>query len=149
MDHALVVVQADYDPTEVVREAGELAAGVDARLTLLYVTTEEEYESKRTTLAEYADHPDTQYTVDDALNGAENFVEDLGASILGDVDIRFDTDATFGDLDEEALDYADQHDVDHIFIAGRQRSPVGKAVFGDEAQSIILNFDGATTIFTQ
>lgn len=149
MEHALVVMQADYDPTDIVREAGELAAGVGAELTLFYVTSEETYRQKRDALTEYADHADTRYNIDDALTGAENFAKDIATSVLSDMDITINTAASFGELDEEALNYARGHDIDHIFIAGRERSPVGKAVFGDEAQNVILNFDGATTIFTQ
>jgi len=149
MEHGLVVIEAERDPGDVLREAGELAAGVGAELTLLYVTTEAEYERKRETLAEYADHEDTEYNLDNALDGAESFVRDLGRTVLSDLDLTFTMAVSFDDLSEEVLDYAPRHDVDHVFLTGRKRSPVGKAVFGDEAQDIILNFDGATTIMTQ
>jgi len=35
-----------------------------------------------------------------------------------------------------------------VFVRGRRRSPTGKAVFGDTAQAVILNFDGFVTVAT-
>ncbi|ELZ06028.1 universal stress protein [Natrialba asiatica] len=40
---------------------------------------------------------------------------------------------------------AAEYDCKHVFIAGDKRSPTGKALFGDEAQSVLLHFDGPVT----
>lgn len=44
------------------------------------------------------------------------------------------------------LNAAEAHNCDHIFIAGRRRSPTGKAIFGDWVQRVLLNFDGLVTV---
>jgi hypothetical protein len=36
-----------------------------------------------------------------------------------------------------------------VFLAGRKRSPTGKALFGDQTQAVILDFDGAVTVITK
>ncbi|ELZ10707.1 UspA domain-containing protein [Halovivax asiaticus JCM 14624] len=46
-----------------------------------------------------------------------------------------------GDTVTDILDVADEHDVDSIVLGGRKRSPVGKALFGSVAQSVILETD--------
>ncbi|WP_247728774.1 universal stress protein [Halovivax limisalsi] len=46
-----------------------------------------------------------------------------------------------GDAVEDILGEAESHDVDAIVLGGRKRSPVGKALFGSVAQSVILETD--------
>lgn len=53
--------------------------------------------------------------------------------------------ASEGDIDDAILSAADRLNCDHIFLVGRKRSPTGKAIFGDVAQRVLLNFDGLVT----
>jgi nucleotide-binding universal stress UspA family protein len=46
-----------------------------------------------------------------------------------------------GDPAQSILDAADDIDADAICVAGRKRSPAGKALFGSVSQSVILNTD--------
>ena len=46
-----------------------------------------------------------------------------------------------GDPAEEILEHARDRDVDLICLAGRKRSPTGKALFGSVTQDVILNTD--------
>ena len=46
-----------------------------------------------------------------------------------------------GEPAEEILTAAEEHDVDAISIAGRKRSPTGKALFGSVTQEVFLNTD--------
>lgn len=50
---------------------------------------------------------------------------------------------------ETVIEVADEEGADHVFILGRKRSPTGKALFGDLAQFVILNFDGYVTLHTE
>lgn len=43
-----------------------------------------------------------------------------------------------GDPTTQILDYADDADADLVCLAGRKRSPAGKALFGSVTQSVIL-----------
>jgi len=147
MDHALAVVDATETAKELVREAGELAAGVDAELTLLHVTTEDEYQDKADAMAAIPD-VDATYTFEQAVDGAERFADDVGRSVLDGVDVSYDAVGRLGDRGDTVLDVARESGADHVFVAGLKRSPTGKALFGDVTQRIILDFDGAVTVVT-
>ncbi|MFB6072362.1 MAG: universal stress protein [Halobacterium sp.] len=147
MDRAIAVVEASDSAKELVREAGELAAGVDAELLLLHVTTEDEYSDRRESMAGIPDL-DVNYTLDEAKDGARKFAADIGRDVLGGVDVETEAVGRVGEKGDEVLEFAEERDADHIFIAGRKRSPTGKAIFGDVTQRIILEFDGAVTVVT-
>lgn len=145
MERAIAVVEATESAKDLVREAGELAAGVDAELMLVHVTTESEYSERRESMARIP-NIDVNYTVDEALDGAEKFAKDVGRDVLSDVD--YEPVGRLGEKGDEILALAEEREADHIFIAGRKRSPTGKAIFGDVTQRIILEFDGAVTVIT-
>ncbi|MES3162275.1 MAG: universal stress protein [Halorubrum sp.] len=145
MERALAVVEAKEATKELVAEAGKLAKGVDAELFLLHVTTEEEFQDRRSTLENVAGL-DTEYNVDSARSGAQQFAQKLGSEVLDE--LEFTALGRIGSPQDTILETAETKDIDHIFIHGKQRSPTGKAVFGDLAQAIILNFDGPVTVTT-
>ncbi len=132
---------------DLVWDAGELAAAVGAELVLVHVTTEEEYDDRREEL-ESIPRRETQYSIGQALDGARQFARDVGREVLADLDVEYQAVGRVGDAREEILTVAAEHDCDHVFVAGRKRSPTGKAVFGDHTQQIILDFDGPVTVVT-
>lgn len=143
MKRALAVVD-DTDASErLVGEAGELAAGVDAELVVLAVTPEEEYEGIRESRDRAGGRP---YTVDQAAEDARQRAESVARVALGDLDVEHEAVGSVGRVANRILTIADEHDCDHVFVVGRRRSPTGKAIFGDVAQSVILNFDGPVTV---
>lgn len=148
MQRALVVVEATEEVQWLVREAAELAAGVDAELHLLRVTAESEYERDRKAMADTMGMESARYDVDRAAEGARQFAEDLGTELLADLDVAWTALGTVGDKAEETLATATEEDCDHVFVSGRRRSPSGKAIFGDAAQKVLLNFDGPVTVVT-
>ncbi|MFC4552907.1 MULTISPECIES: universal stress protein [Halorussus] len=148
MDRGLAVVDADESTKALVREAGELAAAVDAELVLLHVTTDEEYDSKRRAM-EKVPAVQANYSSDRALSGAEQFAADVGRDALDGVDVEYEAVGALGDEQSKILQVADERECDHLFIAGKKRSPAGKAIFGDLTQSIVLNFDGPVTVVTE
>lgn len=147
MDHALAVVGATDAAKDLVREAGKLAAGVDADLTLLHVTTEDDYEEQRMQMEQISGY-NASYSVTQARQGAKNFAADVGREVLGDVDVDWEAVGALGDAGEKVLDEADRLGCDHVFATGDKRSPTGKALFGDDTQRIILDFDGPVTVLT-
>lgn len=147
MEHALAVVGPDEVTKDLIREAGELSQGVDAKLTLLCVTSEEEYTEEREAL-ESIPEADVNYSVEQALEGARSFAKDVGIEMLGDLDIEYETAGAVGDRTDIILDGAENHGCDHIFLTGQSRSPTGKAIFGDVTQRVILNFEGPVTVVT-
>jgi nucleotide-binding universal stress UspA family protein len=58
---------------------------------------------------------------------------------LTERDIPVEIDETSGDPEEILPKVANDIDADLIVIAGRKRSPAGKALFGSVTQSLILN----------
>ena len=147
MERALAVVDPSDAAKDLVREAGELAAGVDAELVLVHVTTEDEYDERRDAMESIPDES-VSYTLDRAQEGGRQFARDVGTEVLGDVDVDYRVIGAVGERAERILAVANGEDCDHVFVAGRDRSPTGKAVFGDAAQRVILGFDGAVTVVT-
>lgn len=147
MEHALAVVDGTETAKKLVREAGELAAGVDAELTLLHVTTEEEYVDRREELANLTDYS-IEYDIERAQDGAKNFAANVGREVLDGVDVETESVGALGDRADTVLDMADRRGCDHVFVAGKTRSPTGKALFGDATQQIILDFEGPVTVVT-
>ncbi|QLG26964.1 universal stress protein [Halorarum halophilum] len=148
MEHALAVVGPTETAKELVREAGELAAGVDADLTLIHVTDEETYDEQREQLAKVTSASST-YSVGQAVEGARSYANDIGREVLRDVDVEYDAVGSVGDRAETILTETDRRGCDHVFLAGRKRSPAGKALFGDDAQRVILDADVPVTVVTE
>lgn len=78
------------------------------------------------------------------LDGAT--VQQLGSAkaverALDDRGYEYYLEERSGDPAEEILEHAEDRDVDLICLAGRKRSPAGKALFGSVTQSVILNTD--------
>lgn len=142
----MVVIEATEETKNLVAEAGALAEGVDAELLLLYVTPAEEFDERQGELSAIPGI-DVDYGVASGVEEAEQFARAIGEEVLGE-DGDFEPVGRIGDAQDEILSEARGSDVDHLFIHGKQRSPAGKAVFGDLAQAIILGFDGPVTVTT-
>lgn len=148
MDRALAVVSTSDTSKQLVREAGELAGGVDAELVLLRVVPEDDYEGTRDAV-ENIHEIDNTYTIDQATEEARQSAAGLARDVLSDVDVEYEALGTIGRETERILAVAEDQDCDHVFVIGRKRSPTGKAIFGDIAQSVILNFDGPVTVMLE
>ncbi len=61
--------------------------------------------------------------------------------VLSEAGIEVDLAETSGDPGDQVLDQAEATDADLISVAGRKRSPAGKAVFGSVSQEVMLNGD--------
>ncbi|UPM42219.1 universal stress protein [Halocatena salina] len=88
----------------------------DIHATLLHVTTDED----PTPLEEMS-----------AITLAQNILEDAG--------IETDLTRIEGDPTTVILETAEEIDAKRICIAGRKRTPTGKAVFGSVTQGVILS----------
>lgn len=149
MDRALVVVDASESSKDLLRRAGAIAAAMGAELTLLHVTSEEDFEADRKAMAEIGTEEYGQYHVEQAESGARQFALDIAGEVLADTDVEYEALGTVGDTAETVLSTVEDRHADHVFIAGRKRSPTGKAIFGDAAQRVILNANVPVTIVTE
>lgn len=151
MDHGFIVLETDEKGRELLREAATLSAGVDAQLDVISLITADEYEKDLETLEAVGAEEHTSFDASAVLDRVKRDAEDVVEEELADLDLDLNwraIGARVGDGDTEAervLEVAERREADHLFVPGRRRSPTGKVVFGDRAQSILLNFDGPVT----
>jgi nucleotide-binding universal stress UspA family protein len=144
MERALVVIGPTDGTRRIVREAGELAAGTGAELVLLAVKPEEEYGETQAALSGLGS--DVVYTLEQAEESAERLARTVARETLDGLDVDYRVVGTVGREAERILATAAEEECDHLFIAGRRRSPTGKALFGDLTQRILLSFEGPVTV---
>ena len=66
--------------------------------------------------------------------------------VLEDAGIDVDAVVAEGNLADTVHSLVDERDADHVVVAGRRRSPTGKALFGSDIQSFILNATVPVTV---
>lgn len=149
MDRVLAVVGRDEASTDLLREAGSLAAGADAELLLLGIQSEDAVASDLETLERIGEVENSSYGPEVLSEAVVVSVREVADAELSDIDVEYSIVSAIAADDEEAteiLSVADRRDCDHVFLTGRRRSPTGKALFGDTAQKVLLNFDGYVTV---
>lgn len=145
MHRALVAVDGTERDRELLSEAADYAAGTGAELLLLVTVPEETIEANSETIDRIAEVEHTSYSSDTVLASVENPVRESAEAVLDGTGYEIRTEVTDERVDA-ILQVADEADCDHLFMLGQRRSPTGKAVFGDETQRAILNFDGYVTV---
>ena len=148
MQRALVVVEDTDTHRTLLREAGEIAAGTSAELVVLLLEGAEEVHESR---EQFAETEGVTYSDEEVLEAGKEFIRELAEDVLADLDVEYEAATAMAEKGARAtqiIDTATETDSDHVFIVGRKRSPTGKALFGDMAQAVILNFAGPVTIRT-
>jgi nucleotide-binding universal stress UspA family protein len=151
MQRALAVVDDTDAHRKLLKRAGELAAGTGAELILLSILTESEFRDGMDTVETIASVEHTGYDGSEIVSAAEQSAIDLATEAFGDLDVEYTSKGVVVEEDEQSdaiLQTAEEQDCDHVFVTGRRRSPTGKAIFGDTAQSVILNFNDPVTVVT-
>ncbi|MGM0390017.1 MAG: universal stress protein [Natrinema limicola] len=140
--HKVLVVFTDTKANEqLLKTAKRHATGIDAKLLVCRFADENEYEAELRKASRTDEEIDGVDDVEAAAAAeataiAEEFFDDVSYTAVGVV----------GTIPDAVLQVADEHDCNHVFITGRKRSPAGKVLFGDDAQRVILNFDGPVTV---
>lgn len=143
MSRALVVIEPNNTGRDLLHQAGKLAANVYDGLTLLRIIDEDNYSD---TLQRKARSTQDVETIDDIVEKTRQEITNIAEASLSEIEVPYETVVITGDASKDIILEAEKRECDHIFIIGKRRSPTGKAVFGDVAQSVILNFDGLVTI---
>ncbi|WP_254273140.1 universal stress protein [Haloarcula marina] len=121
-------------------------------LVLLWHLDGAEYDADVDTLESVGRVEHVDYDHSAVIDGAAADAKEFTEPVLADADVEAHVVVSVDSASSRArnvLDTAAEHDCDHAFIVGTSRSPTGKAVFGDFAQRVILNFDGYTTVVTE
>lgn len=74
----------------------------------------------------------------DAITEARSRLEEAGVEVV--------TEGIGGDTAIAILDAAERYEANCICVAGRKRSPTGKAVFGSVTQDVIIGTDRPTLV---
>ncbi|NUB93376.1 universal stress protein [Haloterrigena sp. SYSU A121-1] len=151
MDHALVVIDDTDAHRELLAEAGRLAHDTGAKLTVLAWITPDQVNETADNLEVIEQMEGTSYSEPDSSSTAEQFARQIAEEVFDSFDesVEYATDGIVVEESEradEVIATAEELGSDHLFVVGRRRSPTGKALFGDFAQRILLNFDGTVTI---
>ncbi|QSG01463.1 universal stress protein [Natranaeroarchaeum sulfidigenes] len=144
MDSILVLISDEEPNDQLLSAAVQYVSGSDTSVVVCRLVDEERYRSgiqqdarsgaEMNSVAELEESAKAE-----ALSVSESaFPADVATTAIGIVGVGPDA----------VLDIADEYDCDHVFLAGRKRSPVGKALFGDLTQQVVLEFDGPVTIVT-
>ncbi|MFC6764151.1 universal stress protein [Natrinema soli] len=148
MEDTLVVLNDRDGGSDLLREAAAYATGADADLILYSPLSEEQFEESVSSLDQIGRIENKDYSDEEAIGIAEQIADSLAAEALDDVDVEWSvvTDVTDEPDADRIIDLAEKRGCDHLFTIGQQRSPTGKAVFGDTTQKLILNFPGYVTV---
>lgn len=154
MQPKLVVVDDTESTERLLREAGRVAAATETPLVLLSWITEDEIERNAATLQAMSDAVHASFDANSARDVATRFAREAADAAFAHagVTVEYDVVTVVSEEDELAdgvLRVASERDCDHVYIVGRRRSPTGKALFGDTAQRVLLNFDGPVTVITE
>ncbi len=68
------------------------------------------------------------------------------AEVLEADGVTVDRKRIHADPGEAIIDFAEEVGADHIVMAGRKRTPVGKVLFGSVTQSVLLNSSVPVTV---
>jgi nucleotide-binding universal stress UspA family protein len=126
--------ESEFD--DLVDAAVDVAGPADATVALLYVFRTDDYEA---VLEEMGVDVTTDELTPDEVAARHERVRAV-ADELEARNIDHEIHATVGgDPATQVVRRADQLDADALVIGGRERSPAGKAIFGDRSQQILLN----------
>jgi len=138
-----MVVVAAVDQSEdaqyVIDEGLELADAFDDSLHVVHAVDSTEFaEAQREHISESLDK--------DGILRRQQFAETRVQGLIDNVDEKIKIIGLDDEPAESIVEYATEHDARYVVLGGRQRSPVGKALFGSVAQKVILSLDRPTVI---
>ncbi|AHG01622.1 universal stress protein (plasmid) [Halostagnicola larsenii XH-48] len=120
---------------EILETVLEVAQPADATVVLSHVFTEDEYDDVLDQLnLNASSEPIETDRVADRYAGIQDFTADLERA-----DIEYEIRGCVGERGTMIVDQATELEADRVVVAGRARSPVGKAVFGSTAQTVLLS----------
>lgn len=136
----LAAIDENERSVNVIRVAYDLAETYGDTLIGLHVIPEAEYQAHRSAIQDIPEFK--EFSITQSEDGAKQFVRRFINETIDEPDFdMIDTRGRVGDVAEEILGEAADVDPRYLVISGRRRSPVGKAIFGNTAQKVLLNAD--------
>lgn len=145
MGTALVVLTDDDGDDQLLEAAARYGTGTETELLVCRFVDRQQYQSDA--LSDARDGKQLS-TVEMIESEAREQAATVADEAFGDADVSYTALGAAGELPDRILEVAAECECEHLFVAGRGRSPAGKALFGDVAQTVLLQFDGPTTITT-
>lgn len=137
----IAAVDDDQATSAVITEAAKLASGLGNELHVLHVLTRSEFLSiERDSVENTGQGVAPSEIRERAEQRARTLVEEI------DPEIDYTAVGAVGEPADELISYAEDRDADYIVVGGRNRSPVGKVLFGSVTQSVLL--DSPCTVVT-
>ena len=118
-----------------------VAKPAGAKVYLLHAFSRDEYDSL---MAQMGMKETSEGIQPDELAARHDGVR-TPASHFEEHGLEYEILGTIGNPASEVVNQATEHDVDMLFIGGESQSPTGKAIFGDDAQQILLNAECPVT----
>ncbi|ADB63453.1 hypothetical protein Htur_4670 (plasmid) [Haloterrigena turkmenica DSM 5511] len=149
MRRGLVLAEDTEKGRKLLAEAAATARGSDCGLIVLSIIHPESFAANVETLEAMGDVEDTHYDEHSVLDAERNAVQSVvNDAIDGDnIEITYRVSvASDSEYVETVLQTAQETDCDHLFTCGTQRTPTGKAIFGDRTQQLLLEFSGPVTV---
>lgn len=117
---------------DIVTEADRLANAMDEELHVVHILSQKEFRAIEQTSVE---ETGTTVPMDDIRSLAADIADEAAEGVVAE----YEPIGLVGDASEELLDYIETHDARYVVLGGRNRSPVGKVIFGSTAQPVLLN----------
>lgn len=135
----LAAVDGDQKPDRVVTVGHDLATAYDDDLVVFHVLPDDEFAAEQ-------DKSEVDgrvnYFLDHGVEDAEDVAEAVVEATLDDYDAdRVACQGEVGDVTEAILAASERLDARYVVVGGRKRTPVGKALFGSQTQSLLLHAD--------
>ncbi len=149
MQRGLVLAEDTENGRKLLAEAAATARGSECGLVVLSIIRPESFAADVETLEAMGDVEDAHYDESNVLDAERNAVQSFVDAAINseDVEIAYRVSVASNDDNvDTVLQTARETACDHLFVSGSQRSPTGKAIFGDRTQQLLLEFPGAVTV---
>lgn len=144
MDTVVVVLDSSNVNKTLFNTVRQYVAGTDLSVVLCRIVDRDEYEGDVQNKARSGERVDS---IDEVESEAKAEAEVVAEEYFGE-DVSYTPLGIVGTIPEDVLTVAEEYKSGHAFISGRKRSPAGKVLFGDNAQKLLLDFDGPVTVVT-
>lgn len=146
MSTVAVILSTDSPSSErAIRYGKQLATELAGEVTMIPVYDENKYSGAVQRKAMAGSEVTKLDDVRDTLS--ESTVE-MVEPILTKTDTPWAVEIFIGNLPSELIEKLQEDNFDHLVVPAEQTSPTGKVIFGDLAQSLVLNTDIPTTVIT-